>query len=207
MKTKNSLMYSVTYENYQKNILNDKENRTQGSWNISSEMTHELKYAYVYLKNSEKMIVKKYEIENFELNDPSKGYNNENKQCFVFKKSEDVFFEYPHSLIQGRHYRNDEEMDSVPRLEKNEVDRRLELSRTTKEMISAKNKSTGVVRSAQIRLAAIYKEEYGHRKIPHFDIAKKMCELVELDPEQDLNALLDEHYLKEDKKLKSSNEN
>ena len=54
MKTKNSLMYSVTYENYQKNILNDKENRTQGSWNISSEMTHELKYAYVYLKNSEK---------------------------------------------------------------------------------------------------------------------------------------------------------
>ena len=62
MKTKNSLMYSVTCENYQKNILNDKENKTQGSWLISQDMTQELKYAYVYLKNSEKMTVKKYPI-------------------------------------------------------------------------------------------------------------------------------------------------
>jgi len=65
MKTKNSLIYSVSYENYQNKILTDKENRTQGSWKISPEMVEEIKYAYVYLKNSEKMIVKKYEIEHF----------------------------------------------------------------------------------------------------------------------------------------------
>ena len=79
MKTKNSLIYSVNYENYQNKILTDKENKTQGSWKISPEMVGELKYAYVYLKNSEKMIVKKYEIEHFELNDTSKGYNDEDK--------------------------------------------------------------------------------------------------------------------------------
>ena len=63
MKTKNSLVYSVSYENYQNKILHDKENMTQGSWDISKDMVSELKYAYVYLTSSEKMIVKKYEIE------------------------------------------------------------------------------------------------------------------------------------------------
>ena len=36
--------------------------------------------------------------------------------------------------------------------------------------------------------------------MPHFKISKQMYETVDKDPEQDLNALLDEHYLKEDKK-------
>ena len=112
MKTKNSLIYSVSYENYQNKILTDKENKTQGSWNISPEMIGELKYAYVYLKNSEKMIVKKYEIEHFELNDTSKGYNDKDKQCFIFKKSENVFFEYPYGFIQGRHYASSSESSS-----------------------------------------------------------------------------------------------
>ena len=79
-------MFSVTYENYEKNILKDKENKTLGAWSISYEMTQELKYAYVYLKNSEKMIVKKYEIERFERSNVSKGYKDEDKQCFIFKK-------------------------------------------------------------------------------------------------------------------------
>ena len=211
MKTKNSLMYSVTYENYQKNILDDKENKTQGSWLISQDMTQELKYAYVYLKNSEKMIVKKYHIEHFERNDTSKGYDDEGKQCFVFSKSEDAFFEYPHDIIQGRHYRNNEDMDSLTKLSESEIERRLELSRTATTQSEANRKAnrkqTGTTRSAQIRLATLYRTEYSHRKMPHFDIAKKMCDLVEQDREQDLNALLDEHYLNEDKKLKSDNEN
>ena len=36
--------------------------------------------------------------------------------------------------------------------------------------------------------------------MPHFEISAKMIAIVEKDPEQDLNALLDEHYLLEDKK-------
>jgi len=204
MKTKNSLIYSVNYENYQNVILTDKKNMTQGSWNISPDMVGELKYAYVYLKNSEKMIVKKYEIEHFELNDTSKGYNNEDKRCFVFKKSEDVFFEYPHGIIQGRHYRNNEDLDKLPRLDQSEIDIRLKNARTTKTQSETNRKEkrnqTGIKQESQIRLRDLFKEEYNHRKMPHFGISKKMCETVDKDPEQDLNALLDEHYLKEDKK-------
>ena len=204
MKTKNSLIYSVSYENYQNKILTDKENRTQGSWKISPEMVEEIKYAYVYLKNSEKMIVKKYEIEHFELNDLSKGYNDEDKQCFVFKKSENAFFEYPHGVIQGRHYRNDEDLDKLPRLDQSEIDRRLEHSRTTKTQSETNRKEkrnqTGIKQESQIRLMKLWKLEYSDRKMPHFEISKQMCNTVDKDPEQDLNALLDEHYLKEDKK-------
>ena len=67
-------MYSVNYDNYQNKLLVDKENMTQGSWSISPDMIQELKYAYAYLKNSEKMIVKKFTIKHFERNDTSKGY-------------------------------------------------------------------------------------------------------------------------------------
>ena len=204
MKTKNSLIYSVNYENYQNVILTNKENMTQGSWKISPEMIGELKYAYVYLKNSEKMIVKKYEIEHLELNDTSKGYEDEDKQCFVFKKSENVFFQYPHGIIQGRHYRNDEDLNNLPRLDQSEIDRRLENSRKihTQSETNRKEKrnQTGIKQESQMRLMKLWKLEYSDRKMPHFKTSKQMCETVDKDPEQDINALLDEHYLKEDKK-------
>jgi hypothetical protein len=38
--------------------------------------------------------------------------------------------------------------------------------------------------------------------MPHFEVTKKMIATVEADPEQDLNALLDEYYLAEDNKQK-----
>jgi hypothetical protein len=204
MKIKNSLVYSVSYKNYQSKILIDNENMTQGSWKISSEMIRELKYAYVYLKNSEHMIVKKYQIDFFELNDNAKGYDNENKQCFVFRDSEDVFFEYPFATIQGRHYRNNEEMDVVPMLDKGEIVRRLELSKniatTSESNRKEKRNQTGIKQEAQIRLMQLFKEEYSNRKMPHFEVSKKMIKTIKEDSEQDLNALLDEHYLSEDRK-------
>ncbi len=43
-----SLIFSVTYENYQKNILKDKENKTLGQWQLSDKIVEKLKYAYVY---------------------------------------------------------------------------------------------------------------------------------------------------------------
>ena len=203
---KNSLIFSVNYENYQKNILTDKENRTLGEWSISKDMTNELKYAYAYLTNSEQMIVKKYEVEHFELAKEEKGYIGNERYAFVFKKSEDAFFVYPFSTVQGRHYRNDEEMDALPRLDKGEVDRRLELSRVGKTLSEPNRKDargrTGVTQQAQVRLRDLFKEEYSHRQMPHFEVSKKMIATVEADPEQDLNALLDEYYLAEDNKQK-----
>jgi len=198
-------MYSVSYENYQNKVLTDKENKTQGSWKISPEYIDELKYAYVYLQNSEKMIVKKYEIQHLERNDTSKGYDDEDKQCFVFKSSEDVFFEYPGGRIQGRHYAHDNEMDALPRLDKGEIERRLELSRVTPPVKRKSSVKKSIKKdTAQMRLMKLWKSEYSDNKMPHFEIAKQMCETVDKDPEQDLNALLDEHYLKEDKKKNNS---
>ena len=74
-----SLIFSVTYENYQKNILKDKENKTLGQWQLSDKIVEKLKYAYVYLKDSSGMIVKKYTIEKFEKSSLSKGYDNSEK--------------------------------------------------------------------------------------------------------------------------------
>ena len=92
MDKKNSLIFSVTYENYMNNVLNDKENKSLGQWRIAPEMIDELKYAYAYLTSSDKMIVKKYEIDHFEYESTEKGYEDKGKYCFVFKNSEDVFF-------------------------------------------------------------------------------------------------------------------
>ena len=66
MNKKNSLIFSVTYKNYMNNVLNDKENKSLGQWEIIPEMIDQLKYAYAYLTNSNQMVVKKYEIERFE---------------------------------------------------------------------------------------------------------------------------------------------
>ena len=48
-------------------------------------------------------------------------------------------------------------MDALPRLEKSEIDRRLELSRTSNDIMADKKKSVGIVRPAQEKLAALYK--------------------------------------------------
>ena len=200
MNKKNSLIFSVTYENYMSNVLNDKENKTLGQWKITPEMVEQLKYAYVYLTNSNQMIVKKYEIEFFEHGNEEIGYNNnEDKYCFVFKNSEDVFFEYPYSPVQGRHYRNKDEMDALPKIEKSETNSRLEASRTSNTNNNASTKKSGVKSDAQIRLTNVWQEEFSERKRPPVEIATKMITSVEEDPEQDLTALLTEYYIKIDK--------
>ena len=100
-------------------------------WRIAPEMIDELKHAYAYLTSSDKMIVKKYEIDHFEYESSEKGYEDKGKYCFVFKNSEDVFFEYPYAPVQAPHYRNDEEMDALPRIDTSEVNTRLEASKNT----------------------------------------------------------------------------
>ena len=199
-----SLIYSVSYENYQTKILEDKINKTQSSWTMNEDMFRHLKYACVYLKNSKQMIVKKYEIKQFEKNDVTKGYRDEDQYCFIFNKSEDVFFEYPHSTVQGRHYRDSVEMDKLPRLEKSEIDTRLNLSKNTKTSSESnrkeRRKKTGIVDTSQVQLREVWKNELSDRKLPPHDIARQMIEIVEQDPETDINALLTEYYVSLEKK-------
>lgn len=198
---KNSLIFSVTYENYKKNIVSDKENKTLGAWKIPVNTTKILQYAYVYLTNSNKTIVKKYEIENFERNNPTKGYEDEDKQCFIFKKSEDVFFEYPGEVVQGRHYQNNEEMDKLPKLEKKEIEKRLYSSQNYKNSSEKKNKSNDSPKEfLRKQLVRIMENEYSHKpKIP-LEAANKIISTAYEDPDQDLSALFDEYYIELDNK-------
>ena len=200
MKSNNSLVYSVTYENYQNKIYHDKENKTQGNWNIHKDKVDELKFAYVYLKNSDKMIVKKYTVKHFERNDVSKGYDDIDKQCFVFEDSEDVFFEYPYGVIQGRHYRSDLDLDLVPRLSKEEIELRLTKSRNAKDRQYETKDRTSVIQDEKTRLRQVWKNEFSDRPLPPVEVAVKMIASVVTDPEQDLSALLDEYYTEVDKK-------
>ena len=180
------------------NILNDKEDKSLGQWKIDPEMIDQLKYAYAYLTNSNQMIVKRYEIDHFEYESVEKGYDPKGKYCLIFNKSEDVFFEYPYSRVQGRHYGNDEELYALPKIDKGEADSRLEASRTSTTN-NANTKKAGVKNDAQTRLNNIWKEEFSDRKLPPVEDAKKMIASAEEDPEQDLSALLTEYYVKLDK--------
>tara|TARA_B100000795_G_C22795963_1_gene439330 strand:+ start:72 stop:686 length:615 start_codon:yes stop_codon:yes gene_type:complete len=196
MTIKNSIIYSITHENYLKSVIHNKENKTQGAWAIPIIKTKELKYAYAYLANSNKMIVKRYEIEYFERNDTTKGYLDEDKQCFIFTKSEDVFFEYPYSPVQGRHYRNNVEMDQLPRLDKVEIENRLYRSQNYKEA-SKKTHVNYDSPKEQLRkeLIIIKNNEYAHKPGIPVDAATKIIATAYEDPEQDLSALFDEYYL------------
>ena len=162
---RNSLVFSVTYENYMKNVLNDKENKTLGQWKIDPDTIDQLKYAYAYLTNSNKMIVKKYEIDHFEFENAEKGYDHKDKYCLVFDKSEDVFFEYPYSPVQGRHYRNSEELDAIDKILQNEVNVRLELSKTSNVINNIKKTKPSSIDDARTRLNKIWKEEKKFNKI------------------------------------------
>ena len=144
------------------------------------------------------MIVKKYEIDRFEFENVEKGYDQKNKYCLVFNKSEDIFFEYPYSPVQGRHYRNNEELDVLKRIPDSEVSARLESSRTSNVNNNIK-KVKSSTNDAQTKLHNIWKEEFSDRKLPPVEDAKQMIISAEEDPEQDLGALLTEYYVKLDK--------
>ena len=113
---KDSLIFSCDWDNYQKNVLIDKEDRTVGAWTIAPENMQKLKYAYAYLTNSDKTVVKKFYIEKFETAKTEKGYKQDWKFCFIFSKSEDVFFEYNNNPVQAPRYESSEELDALPKL-------------------------------------------------------------------------------------------
>ena len=188
-----SLIFSVTYENYQKNILKDKENKTLGQWQLSDKIVEKLKYAYVYLKDSSGMIVKKYTIEKFEKSSLSKGYDNSEKYCFIFKDSKDLFFQYPHDPVQARHYRSSVELDQLPNLMDSEIQSRLNQSKLKKSDVSFTKKTTGVFEPVKEQLVKIRNEKFSDKKMPSAEIARKIITRVEEG--EDADAVLTEYCL------------
>jgi len=186
-----SIVFSVTYENYIKHIQNDKPEKKVGEWSIGDHMINLLKFGYTYLKDSDQMIVKKYYIDRFEKLDDGKYF-------FYFSKSEDIFFEYPHSRVQGRHYRNSIDLERCDKLSENEMKNRLEKSKNIKsEASTSKTKTSGILEPAKEELTKIRNEKFKDQPLPTSEQARKLIERVETG--EDADAVVTEFYLEKNK--------
>ena len=186
-----SIVFSVTYENYIKYIQKDKPEKKLGEWYMGDHMTNLIKFAYTYLKDSDQMIVKKYYIDRFEKLDDGKYF-------FYFSKSEDIFFEYPHSRVQGRHYRNSIDLERCDKLSENEIKNRLEKSKNIKsEASTSKTKTSGILEPAKEELTKIRNEKFKDQPIPTAEQARKLIERVETG--EDADAVVTEFYLEKNK--------
>ena len=186
-----SIVFSVTYENYIKHIQNDKPEKKVGEWYIEDHKINLLKFGYTYLKDSDQMIVKKHYIDSFEK-------QGDGKYCFYFSKSEDIFFEYPHSRVQARHYRNSIDLEKCDRLSENEIKMRLEKSKNIKsEASTSKTKTSGMFEPAKEELTKIRNEKFKDLPLPTAEQARKLIERVENG--EDADAVVTEFYLEKNK--------
>ena len=190
--TVDSIVFSVTYENYIKHILKDKPEKKVGEWNIGDHMINLLKFGYTYLKDSDQMIVKKHYIDSFEK-------QSDGKYCFYFSKSEDIFFEYPYSRVQARHYRNSIDLEKCDRLSENEIKMRLEKSKNIKSEASTsrKLKKSGILEPVKEELTKIRNEKFKDQPLPTAEQARKLIERVE--DGEDADAVVTEFYLEKNK--------
>ena len=182
-----SIVFSVTYENYIKHIRHDKPEKKLGEWDIDDDKINLLKFGYTYLKDSDQMIVKKYYIDSFEK-------QSDGKYCFYFSKSEDIFFEYPHSRVQARHYRSSIDLERCDKLSENEIKNRLEKSKNIKsEASTSKIKKSGILEPAKEELTKIRNEKFKDQPLPTAEQARKLIERVETG--EDADAVITEFYL------------
>ncbi len=170
-----SLVFSVTYENYIKNIKQDKQNKTLGEWSIKDDKINTLKYAYVYLVGSNQMVVKKYYIEKFEKSDPSKGYMDTDKKCFIFSKSEDLFVDFP-LVVQGRQYVNSSTLDNAQKISPDQVNVRM---MNAKESKSEGTKSKVKTLSARDKLAEVKNTLFKDKVFKDFSVISSLEKQVE----------------------------
>ena len=186
-----SIVFSVTYENYIKHILKDKPEKKVGEWNIGDHMINLLKFGYTYLKDSDQMIVKKHYIDSFEK-------QSDGRYCFYFSKSEDIFFEYPYSRVQARHYRNSIDLEKCDRLSENEIKMRLEKSKNIRsEASTSKIKKSGILEPVKEELTKIRNEKFKDQPLPTAEQARKLIERVE--DGEDADAVVTEFYLEKNK--------
>ena len=170
-----SLVFSVTYENYIKNIKQDKQNKTLGQWSIKDDKINTLKYAYVYLVGSNQMVVKKYYIEKFEKSDPSKGYMDPDKKCFIFSKSEDLFVDFP-LVVQGRQYVNSSTLDNAQKISPDQVNVRM---MNAKESKSEGTKSKVKTLSARDKLVEVKNTLFKDKDFKDFSVISSLEKQVE----------------------------
>ena len=184
-KNQDSFIWSSTYERYEKNILKDKEDKKLGQWNIDEKKISDLKYSYVFLKDSGGLIVKKFTIEKFEKSGFDKDFKDPNKWCFIFSRSEDFFAEFP-TVVQGRQYCNSIEIDNLKRLTDSEVRARLNQSKNINSSEGKqKPKTSGVKSPIRNKLSEIFQKIHPDKKLPNAQIVSewvKRCEQGE-DPE------------------------
>ena len=184
-KNLDSFIWSSTYERYEKNILKDKEDKKLGQWNLNEDKIKNLKYSYVFLKDSGGLIVKKYTIEKFEKSGFDKDFSDPNKWCFIFSGSEDFFAEYP-KVVQGRQYGSSLELDNLKKLPDNEVRIRLNQSQNINSPEGKqKPKTSGVKSPIRNKLSEIFQKIHPDKKLPNAQIVSewvKRCEQGE-DPE------------------------
>ena len=170
-----SLVFSVTYENYIKNIKQDKQNKTLGEWSIKDDKINTLKYAYVYLVGSNQMVVKKYYIEKFEKSDPGKGYMDPDKKCFIFSKSEDLFVDFP-LVVQGRQYVNSSTLDNAQKISPDQVNVRM---MNAKDSNSEGTKSKVQPLSARDKLVEVKNTLFKDKVFKDFSVISSLEKQVE----------------------------
>ena len=170
-----SIVFSVTYENYIINIKQDKQNKTLGEWLIKDEMIDLLKYSYVYLVGSNQMIVKKYHIEKFEKADPSKGYTDPDKKCFIFSKSEDLFVDFP-GVVQARHYVHSSSLDNAKRISPDQVNIRMMNAKDSK---SEGTKSKAQPLSARDKLVEVKNSLFKDKVFKDFSVIPSLEKQVD----------------------------
>ena len=210
--TIDSVIFSVTYDNYQKNIKNDKEHKTVGEWAIVPENFQKIKYGYAYLKGSDKMVVKKFHIQNFEYSKKEKGFNTDWKVCFVFSNSEDIFFEFPYSPVQSRRYVSSGVLEILPRLLQDEINRRLDKSRLTpvveyttisrpprqRKVGDRPIRSRKITETTREKIFKVYQEKFSNHKNVNFRDVNMLIQKV--DSGNDIEIVLNEYFASKEKK-------
>lgn len=178
METKlvDSLVFSVTYENYMKNIKQDKADKLLGQWSIKDELVPDLKYAYAYLTASDKLIVKKFHVERFE-----RSKVDEKKWCFIFTKSEDLFVDYSGEVVQGRQYIHSNVLDNADKISSDQVAVRMMQSKEGKnEGNTTKTKQLTTIE----QLVKVKNEKFKDREFKDF----KLISVFEKEVEQGKSA-------------------
>jgi len=183
---KDCMVFSVLYELYERNIKNGTPDNKLGVWGIEEKYLNIIKYAYVYLTDSNGMIVKKYKIDKFEK-------DKTEKYSFIYSESKDFFIQYPFGVVEKHHYRLCSELDNEEVLDTQEVNLRLDKSRN-KIMNRKRVKKIKEITSRE-KLRDVFLKNFQHqnRKI----ILKDLPLLdKKVDLGEDANLVLTEYFFK-----------
>ena len=159
--------------------------------NLHEDKIKNLKYSYVYLKDSGNLIVKKYKIEKFEKSGFDRDFNDPKKWCFIFSESEDFFADHP-TIVQGRQYGSSLEIDNFKKPSLSERVARLNQSKNVNSSEGkTKPKKSGINDPVLNQLAKLYKEKFPEKKLPSVTIVNEMLK-KHLEGES-LEKIIDDH--------------